>query len=275
MPRTRSPYPSEFRREAIRLVRASDEEHPIPKVATELGVTAETLSNWVKQDDIDAGERQGLATEDREELRRLRREVKVLRQEKEILRKAAVGSTGQCNTLGFRCCLNRRCGSGEAGSSWRVVGGWQEGAVEAVEGRGVHLPHRPGTTKAFRLHPRDARGHRRDLSARAASAQMRAHPLRAGGDLPGTRCRRIPSYDRRSAGPRCASTVCREVNRNGGCRNYRAQKAHERAWERARPPNRCLLATNHFLRDVLARKLYEDCSPEQISGWLKREYPED
>ena len=73
MSRTRSPYPSEFRREAIRLVRASDEEHPIPKVATELGVTAETLSNWVKQDDIDAGERQGLTTEDREELRRLRR----------------------------------------------------------------------------------------------------------------------------------------------------------------------------------------------------------
>src|SRR5215213_4502742 len=134
----------------------------------------------------------------------------------------------------------------------------------------------PGHYKSLpRLHSRDARGHRRDLSARAASAQMRAHPVRAGGDLPGTRCRRIPSYDRRSAGPRCASTVCREVNRNGGRRNYRAQKAHERAWERARPPNRCLLATNHFLRDVLARKLHEDCSPEQISGWLKREYPED
>jgi len=88
MPRTRPPYPPEFRREAIRLVRASDEEHPIPKIATELGVTAETLRNWVKQDGIDAGEREGLTTEEREELRRLRREVKVLRQEKEILRKA-------------------------------------------------------------------------------------------------------------------------------------------------------------------------------------------
>ena len=74
---------------------------------------------------------------------------------------------------------------------------------------------------------------------------------------------------------RCASTVCREVNRNGGRRNYRAQKADERAWERARRPKRCLLATNHFLRDVVARKLYEDWSPEQISGWLKREYPSD
>jgi IS30 family transposase len=74
---------------------------------------------------------------------------------------------------------------------------------------------------------------------------------------------------------RCASTVCREVNRNGGRRDYRAQKADERAWERARRPKRCLLGTNHFLRDVVARKLQEDWSPEQISGWLKREYPDD
>jgi transposase len=88
MPRTRPPYPPEFRSEAIRLVRASDEDHPIPKIAKELGVTAETLRNWVKQDEIDSGEREGFTTEEREELRRLRRENKVLRQEKEILRKA-------------------------------------------------------------------------------------------------------------------------------------------------------------------------------------------
>jgi len=74
---------------------------------------------------------------------------------------------------------------------------------------------------------------------------------------------------------RCASTVCREVNRNGGRRNYRAQKAEEQALKRARRPKRCLLAIDERLRDVVARKLREDCSPEQISGWLKREYPND
>jgi transposase len=73
----------------IRLVRASGEdEYPVLKIAGELGVTAETLRSWIKQDEINAGEREGLATEGREELRRSRREVKVLCREKEMLRRA-------------------------------------------------------------------------------------------------------------------------------------------------------------------------------------------
>lgn len=74
---------------------------------------------------------------------------------------------------------------------------------------------------------------------------------------------------------RPASTVCREVNRNGGRRNYRAQKAEERASKRARRPKRCLLAINDRLRELVAAKLEADWSPQQISGWLKREYPSE
>ncbi len=75
---------------------------------------------------------------------------------------------------------------------------------------------------------------------------------------------------------RPASTVSREVERNGGRSGYRALKADERTWERARRPKRCLLARrNGLLGDVVARKLKEDWSPQQISGWLRRRYPND
>lgn len=75
-------YPPEFKEEAVRLVHASHERWSIPKkIACDLGVSPETLRNWVNQAEIDAG--------DREELRRLRREVKVLKEEREILKKAA------------------------------------------------------------------------------------------------------------------------------------------------------------------------------------------
>jgi len=87
MPRTKPPYPPEFRREAVELARSSGK--PIAQVARDLGVSGQTLHTWIKQSDVDAGKREGLTTEEREELRRLRRENRTLVQEREILKKAA------------------------------------------------------------------------------------------------------------------------------------------------------------------------------------------
>src|SRR5580658_10432102 len=74
---------------------------------------------------------------------------------------------------------------------------------------------------------------------------------------------------------RAASTVSREVRRHGDRPAYRAHDADGQAWISALRPKRCLLATNRKLRDTVASKLILDWSPEQISGWLKTEYPND
>ena len=74
---------------------------------------------------------------------------------------------------------------------------------------------------------------------------------------------------------RAASTVSREVIRHGGRPAYRAHDADRQAWVSALRPKRCLLAMNRKLRDIVASKLILDWSPEQISGWLKSQYPND
>ena len=72
---------------------------------------------------------------------------------------------------------------------------------------------------------------------------------------------------------RAASTVSREVARHGGRPRYRASKADHQAWKSAQRPKPCLLALRRELRTIVARKLILNWSPEQISGWLKRRYP--
>ena len=86
MPKT-PPYSEEFRREAVRLLRSSGRS--VPQLAKELGCSPTSLRNWAAQRDIDEDKAPGLTSDEREELRRLRRENKILTEEREILRKAA------------------------------------------------------------------------------------------------------------------------------------------------------------------------------------------
>ena len=85
--RFQRPSPPEFRREAVRLVEATGRRYQ--DVAVELGISGESLRKWIKQQQVDRGERSdGLTTSEREELRRLRRQVRDLEAEREILKRA-------------------------------------------------------------------------------------------------------------------------------------------------------------------------------------------
>ena len=80
-------YPREFRQQAIELVRLG--EQPINRIAHDLGVSDQTLRNWVRQTDIDEGRRGGVTTDEHAEMVRLRRRNRVLEMENEILKRAA------------------------------------------------------------------------------------------------------------------------------------------------------------------------------------------
>ena len=85
MPR---PHPPEFRQRAVELARLR--EKPIARIAEDLGISDSCLRNWMKQADLDEGRRaDGLTTAEREELVKLRRELKVAKLENEILKRAA------------------------------------------------------------------------------------------------------------------------------------------------------------------------------------------
>ncbi len=80
-------YPAEFRLRAVELAR--QREKPLRQLAADLGISDQTLHNWLRQADIDEGRREGLTTEERAELVRLRRANRVLEMENEILKRAA------------------------------------------------------------------------------------------------------------------------------------------------------------------------------------------
>jgi len=86
-------------------------------------------------------------------------------------------------------------------------------------------------------------------------------------------CHSLRSIARELCRP--ASTVCREINRNGGYAQYRAAAADTQAWERALRPKLCKLAMNKHLQRVISNKLTIHWSPEQIAGWLKRKHPQE
>ena len=87
MARTKPAYPPEFKAEAVRLAQGG--EKSIATIAHDLGVADQTLRNWVQQAEIETGTREGLTSGEREELRQLRRENRILKQERDILKKAA------------------------------------------------------------------------------------------------------------------------------------------------------------------------------------------
>lgn len=84
---TKHPYAPQFRAEAVRLVKDSGKSKR--QIAADLGLSYETLRKWVEQAEIDAGLKEGLTTDERQELKRLQRENWILREERDILKKAA------------------------------------------------------------------------------------------------------------------------------------------------------------------------------------------
>ena len=97
MPKSRPPYPAEFRQQMIELVRSGRTPESL---AREFEPTAQTIHNWIRQAERDEGRRSdGTTSAEREELQRLRRENKRLRQEREILAKAAAWFAQETDTV--------------------------------------------------------------------------------------------------------------------------------------------------------------------------------
>jgi IS30 family transposase len=143
---------------------------------------------------------------------------------------------------------------------------WKAGETLHEIGRAFDKPHTSIRCLLLPLGgiPPEAR-HRSRLALTLAEREDISRGIAAGSSI-----REIARYLERAT-----STVSREVKRHGGRSVYRASQADDLAWDSALRPKLCLLALHLKLREMVASKLILDWSPEQISGWLKTEYPDD
>jgi IS30 family transposase len=144
---------------------------------------------------------------------------------------------------------------------------WKSGSSAAAISRALDRRNKTGVLRIVTLHGGIAPApHRRALAA----LRLEEREEISRGIAVGQSIRQIAL----GLG-RAPSTVSRELRRNGGRQCYRANQADMRAWERALRPKPCRLALHRELRWRVAQKLALQWSPEQISGWLKREFPTD
>ena len=144
---------------------------------------------------------------------------------------------------------------------------WRVGSSAAAIARALDRRNKTGVLRIVTLHGGIAPAPRRRA---LAALRLEEREEISRGIAVGQSIRRIAQ----GLG-RAPSTVSREIRRNGGSQGYRANQADRSAWERALRAKPCRLALHRELRWRVAQKLALQWSPEQISGWLKREFPTD
>lgn len=143
---------------------------------------------------------------------------------------------------------------------------WRDGSSKAKISQKIKKP--PATVFSYLRYDGGIRPRQRTRSSLSLSLEEREEISR--GLAVGRSLRSIAVLLGRSS-----STISREVSKNGGRAKYRTADADKAAWKRARRPKQYALAKNTKLKRLVVRKLSEDWSSEQISGWLKLDHPDD